>query len=82
MFWPDGQEPAEIVPFRGLRIGRETRDWREVPDPEKLGLLRNILARSPHGDTARAVAETIGFQRITTQFRTEIEALVRRAAAP
>jgi hypothetical protein len=81
VFWPEDREPAEIIAFRGLRIGDETREWREVPYPEKVGLVRAILTTADDVDIARMVADAIGFQRITSQFRAEIDALAERVAA-
>jgi very-short-patch-repair endonuclease len=79
VFWAEGSRPEALVPFRGLCIAGERREWREVPQPEKLWLVREL--RQTNGDdTARAVAETIGVGRITAQFRTEIADLVRHLA--
>jgi very-short-patch-repair endonuclease len=76
VFWPDGVPPETLVLYRGLTIGDERREWREVPHPEKLWLVRKILVGSS-ADPARAVADAIGIARVTTQFRTEIAELVR-----
>jgi Protein of unknown function (DUF3320) len=76
VFWPDGTVPEALVPFRGLCIAGESREWREVPYPEKLWLVRELLQNDGQ-DTERAIAETIGVARVTTQFRTEIAELVR-----
>ena len=37
VFWPDGMDPAEIVPFRGLRVQGEDRSWTDIHRPELLG---------------------------------------------
>jgi Protein of unknown function (DUF3320) len=76
VFWPEGTTPEALVPFRGLRIAGDSREWREVPHPEKLWLVRELL-QNDGKDTARAVAEAIGVARVTTQFRTEVAELVR-----
>ena len=76
VFWPDGASPEALVPFRGLRILGESREWKEVPHPEKLWLVREML-RDDHGDPARAVAGAIGVGRVTTQVRAEISSLAR-----
>lgn len=75
VFWPEGVPPQTTVPFRGLLLAGERREWKEVPHPEKLWLVREIL-RDGRSDPARAVAEAIGFGRITTQFRAEIAELI------
>jgi very-short-patch-repair endonuclease len=75
VFWPEGASPEPLVPFRGLLLAGERREWKEVPHPEKLWLVREILQRGSD-DPARAVAEAIGFGRVTTQFRTEIAELM------
>jgi len=77
VFWPEGTEPAEHFVFRGLNVNGERREWREVPYPEKLWLVRKVLEQGPD-DPARAVAQLIGLGRISTNFRNEIAALVDR----
>jgi very-short-patch-repair endonuclease len=76
VFWPDGTTPATVMPFRGLTINGERREWREVPHPEKLGLVQEVFNRGSR-DLPRSVAEAIGMGRVTTQFRGEIQELVR-----
>jgi hypothetical protein len=49
-------EPAEFVRYRGREIAGQLREWREVPYPEKLWLLRKVVADG-HSDAARAIAE-------------------------
>ena len=76
VFWPESSPPKTLVRYRGLIIGDERREWREVPLPEKLWLVRKVLEKGSD-DPTRAVANTIGLSRITTQFQTEIADLVR-----
>lgn len=76
VLWPDGAAPAGIVAFRGLRLDGEVRDWRDIPHPEKLGLLREVSAAAPE-DLPRAVAEAIGYARVSSGFREEIVDLSR-----
>jgi len=75
VFWPQGATPEAIVPFRGLSFEGVEREWRNVSHPEKLGLVCKILADGAT-DPARAVAERIGYSRITSRFRDEIEKLM------
>ena len=75
VFWPDGVVPQELFRYRGLLINGERRDWREIPHPEKLWLVREILGSTD--DPARSIAENVGIGRVTTQFRAEISDLVR-----
>ena len=77
VFWPEGTEPAKYFVFRGLEINGERREWREVPHPEKLWLVRKVVEEGA-GDPARAVAQLIGLGRISTSFRNEIAVLVGR----
>jgi len=81
VFWPEGASPAPVVPFRGLAVAGVERDWADVPYPEKRGLVGAILAAGAD-DPARAVAERIGYARVTAGFRGEIEALVAAARRP
>jgi len=77
VFWPEGQAPAEEMPFRGLQVAGEPREWREVPHPEKLGLVRRFVERGVE-DVAASVAAQIGYARITAKFREEIEILLKQ----
>ncbi|MCE8422213.1 hypothetical protein LZ190_26810, partial [Rhodovulum sulfidophilum] len=54
--------------------GRE-RLWKEVPLPERLGLVAQLGAKTPD-DLPRAVADAIGYGRLTQSFRDEIASLV------
>jgi very-short-patch-repair endonuclease len=75
IFWPEGSIPKDIVPFRGMQVGGTRREWRDVPYPEKLGLIRDVLSTSP-SDPARSVGDAIGISRLTTTFRNEITELI------
>jgi len=76
VFWPNGVPPQDLTSYRGLGIEGERREWREVPFPEKLWLVQKILERRSN-DPIRTLAEEIGVTRVTTQFRIEIEKLIR-----
>lgn len=73
VFWPAGVTPALLVQFRGLTVNGKRREWREVPHPEKLWLVRKVLGGG--GAPVRAIADMVGIGRVTTQFRREIEEL-------
>jgi hypothetical protein len=75
VFWPDGMPPQKLFRYRGLAIKGEHREWREVPHPEKLWIVREVLQNGTD-DPARSVADKIGIARVTTQFRAEISDLV------
>ena len=74
VFWPENKDPRKIMDFRGMRVGSVSRKWSEVPYPEKLGLVASVLSQDPV-DPARSIADAIGYSRLTSGFRTEIEAL-------
>ena len=74
VFWPESKDPTKIMDFRGMRVGGTAREWSEVPHPEKLGLVASVLSQDPV-DPARSIADAIGYSRLTSGFRTEIEAL-------
>ena len=77
-FWPDGSEPETIIPFRGVTSGDDGRSWHDVPYPEKLGLARSILDRSPYEHVAvQAMAARIGLGRLRQKTRDELEALLK-----
>jgi very-short-patch-repair endonuclease len=46
IFWPEEVKPRQILPFRGLEVNDRSRQWKEVPLPEKLGLLQEILTQT------------------------------------
>lgn len=77
VFWPDGVDADEMVGFRGMGLGGTRREWREIPYPEKLGLVRSILEKGT-SDLARDVADVIGVGRITVRFKDEVESLRQR----
>lgn len=74
VFWPEGARPLSVCDFRGLSMAGRDRQWREVPLPEQLGLLRRIQDEQPE-DLARRIAEAIGYGRVTQSFRDEIAQL-------
>lgn len=78
VLWPAGVKPQAIIAFRGLRVADEAREWRDVPYPEKLGLVRSVLQEGA-SDVVRSVAESIGYGRVTEGFRAEISALIEAA---
>lgn len=73
VFWPSGVDPSDVVAFRGLALPGGLREWKNVPYPEKLGLVCELRASR---DVAEAVALRIGYGRITQSFRAEISKLV------
>ena len=74
IFWPEATQPDDVLPFRGLEINGRPRQWREVPLPEKLGLIRQTTDEQP-ADLAEAVAGILGYGRVTKSFRTDIAKL-------
>ena len=81
VFWPEGLEPKEVIPFRGLTIAGDERSWHDVPYPEKLGLAHAILAHVPRAEAAAAMAAKIGLGRLRRKTREELEALLKAAKA-
>lgn len=73
--WPDGMAPATAIPFRDDK----RREWKDVPYPEKLGLVAALgVGRA---DLPRAVADRIGLARVRAPFIAEVEALASAARA-
>ena len=73
--WPEGMAPTNVTAFRDIA----GRDWKDVPYPEKLGLVAALGPR--RADLARAVAARIGYARVRAPFVDEVESLARAAAA-
>jgi hypothetical protein len=77
-FWPAGHGPVELVPFRGTKLGEQSREWEHVPQSEKLGLAMDVIS-SGRGDLAADMASRIGFSRLKQTTRVELEALLKEA---
>lgn len=76
VYWPPDGQPQILVPFRGLQADGRDRLWKEVPLPERLGLVSALKRENPM-DLPRSVAEAIGYGRLTQSFRDEISELER-----
>jgi very-short-patch-repair endonuclease len=77
VFWPDGQEPAETVPFRGLAPAGLERSWRDVPHAELLGLAIQTLTKA--GDPVDRMANELGLKRVAAGTRETLETAVEKA---
>jgi len=77
IFWPEAVESSDVLPFRGLEVSGRPRQWKEVPLPEKLGLIEKTLVLAP-ADVAESVANVLGYGRVTQSFRADITQLVER----
>lgn len=77
--WPKGMEPAQVIPFRGMIVGGEQREWPYVPYPEKLGLAIEIRAKGRGDDLASQMASRIGLARLKQTTRAELEELLKDA---
>ena len=75
IFWPVGTDPVDVMQFRGLETSGRARLWKEVPLPEKLGLIRETR-EVPFEDLAEAVAGALGYGRVTQQFRQDVSKLL------
>ncbi|WP_158672361.1 MULTISPECIES: DUF4011 domain-containing protein [Devosia] len=78
-FWPAGHGPVELVPFRGSKLGEQSREWEHVPQSEKLGLAMDVISSGGRGDLAADMASRIGFSRLKQATRVELEALLKEA---
>ena len=72
-------EPAQVIPFRGMIVGGEQREWPYVPYPEKLGLAIEIRAKGRGDDLASQMASRIGLARLKQTTRAELEELLKDA---
>ena len=43
-YWPQGRTPVTVMDFRGLQLGTVSRQWKDLPLPERLGLARRALS--------------------------------------
>lgn len=77
IFWPEGVGPSDVLPFRGLEVNGRSRQWKEVPLPEKLGLIEETLSQAPD-DVVETVAKALGYGRVTQSFRADILELVEQ----
>ena len=76
--WPKGMDPVQVMPFRGMLIAGEQREWPYVPHPEKLGLAIEIRTKG-RGDLAGEMASRIGLARLKQTTRAELEELLKEA---
>ena len=76
--WPKGMDPVHVMPFRGMLIAGEQREWPYVPYPEKLGLAIEIRTKG-RGDLAGEMASRIGLARLKQTTRAELEELLKDA---
>lgn len=79
VFWPDGMDPAEVVPFRGLRVRGEDRSWTDIPRPELLGLAIDIMKGGRSGDPVDVMSRRLGLARLTRATRKELTAVIEAA---
>ncbi len=77
--WPKGMDPLQVVPFRGMTVAGEQREWPYVPYPEKLGLAIEIRTRARGDDLAGQMANRIGLARLKQTTRAELEDLLKDA---
>ena len=76
--WPKGMDPVQVMPFRGMLVAGEQREWPYVPYPEKLGLAIEIRTKDS-GDLAGEMASRIGLARLKQTTRAELEELLNDA---
>ena len=79
VFWPDGMDPAKIVPFRGLHVQGEDRSWTDIPRPELLGLAIDIIKGGHSGDPVNVMSRRLGLARLTQVTRKELTAIIEAA---
>ena len=48
MVWSRPENVVDEIPWRGLDVFGDERDWSEIPYPEAKGLARLARQRSPH----------------------------------
>ena len=80
VYWPADTQPQNLVHFRGLQFNGRDRLWKEVPLPERLGLVSALKIQNPL-DLPRSVAEELGYSRLTQSFRDDIAELERLLVA-
>lgn len=78
--WPKGMDPVQVMPFRGMLIAGEQREWHYVPHPEKLGLAIEIRQKG-RGDLAGEMASRIGLVRLKQTTRSELDELLKEAGS-
>ena len=79
VFWPDGMDPADVVPFRGLHFQGEDRSWTDIPRPELLGLAIDIMKGRHSGDPVDVMSRQLGLARLTQVTRKELTAIIEAA---
>ena len=62
IFWPKDKQPANLIPFRGMKVSGEERSWKQVPYPEKLGLAHLVVTNKGRQNPVEAMAQKIGLR--------------------
>ena len=76
--WPKGVEPKQVIPFRGMTVAGERREWASVPYPERIGLAVDVLSKG-RGDLPAEMAARVGLARLKQKTREEFETLIKDA---
>ena len=79
VFWPDGMDPAAVVPFRGLQVQGEDRSWTDIPRPELLGLAIDIMKGGRSGDPVDVMSRRLGLHRLTRATRKQLTPIIETA---
>ena len=79
IFWPENTETSEVVPFRGMKVNGEDRNWQDVPYPEKLGLAVSVL-KEEQEDPVNTLAAQIGLGRLRQATKAELQKLLEEAS--
>jgi hypothetical protein len=69
---------SDWIAYRGLEVSGETRGWQEIPLPERIGLAREVLQQG-HAEPDLAMSRALGFSRLRTKTRWELNDLIARA---
>ena len=80
IFWPKDKQPANLIPFRGMKVSGEERSWKQVPYPEKLGLAHLVVTNRGRQNPVEAMAQKIGLRQLRQKTREELEELLNSAA--
>jgi hypothetical protein len=73
VYWPKESQVEQVVPFRGMSVNAEVRDWKDVPYPEKLGLAKECA--NSHNSVAE-MAKRVGLGRLSSKTSEEFELLL------
>jgi very-short-patch-repair endonuclease len=76
LIWPEGVSTQRSLSYRGLAVKGHSRDWVDVPYPEKIGAAQAVLSGTGKETAVVALSNLIGVSRLTEKMKAELDKLI------